>query len=66
MDPKIKEALDKERKREQDNIELIASENFVSKSILELQGSIFTNKYAEGYPNKRYYEIGRASCRERV
>lgn len=55
MDPKIKEALDKERKREQDNIELIASENFVSKSILELQGSIFTNKYAEGYPHKRYY-----------
>ena len=55
MDPKIKEALDKEEKREQDNIELIASENFVSKSILELQGSIFTNKYAEGYPHKRYY-----------
>lgn len=55
MDPKIKEALAKERKREQDNIELIASENFVSKSILELQGSIFTNKYAEGYPHKRYY-----------
>ena len=55
MDPKIKEALAKEEKREQDNIELIASENFVSKSILELQGSIFTNKYAEGYPNKRYY-----------
>ena len=55
MDPKIKEALAKEEKREQDNIELIASENFVSKSILELQGSIFTNKYAEGYPHKRYY-----------
>ncbi len=55
MEPKIKEALAKEEKREQDNIELIASENFVSKSILELQGSIFTNKYAEGYPNKRYY-----------
>lgn len=55
MDPKIKEALEQEKKREQDNIELIASENFVSKSILELQGSIFTNKYAEGYPNKRYY-----------
>ena len=55
MDPKIKEALAKEEKREQDNIELIASENFVSKSILELQGSIFTKKYAEGYPNKRYY-----------
>ncbi len=55
MDPKIKEALAKEEKREQDNIELIASENFVSQSILELQGSIFTNKYAEGYPHKRYY-----------
>lgn len=55
MDPKIKEALEKELKRQQDNIELIASENYVSKSVLELQGSIFTNKYAEGYPNKRYY-----------
>ena len=55
MDIKIKEALEQERKRQEDNIELIASENYVSKSILELQGSIFTNKYAEGYPNKRYY-----------
>lgn len=55
MDPKIKEALNKEMTRQQDNIELIASENYVSKSILELQGSIFTNKYAEGYPSKRYY-----------
>ena len=55
MDKKIKEALEKELKRQNDNIELIASENYVSKSILELQGSIFTNKYAEGYPNKRYY-----------
>ena len=55
MDRKIKEALEKELKRQNDNIELIASENYVSKSILELQGSIFTNKYAEGYPNKRYY-----------
>ena len=55
MDPKIKEALDNEIKRQQDNIELIASENYVSKSILTLQGSIFTNKYAEGYPKKRYY-----------
>lgn len=55
MDEKIKEALEKEKKRQQDNIELIASENYVSKAILELQGSIFTNKYAEGYPSKRYY-----------
>ncbi len=55
MDNKIKEALAKELKRQQNNIELIASENYVSKSILELQGSIFTNKYAEGYPSKRYY-----------
>ncbi len=55
MDKRIKEALDKELVRQNENIELIASENYVSKSILELQGSVFTNKYAEGYPNKRYY-----------
>lgn len=55
MDIKIKEALEKETLRQKNNIELIASENYVSDSILELQGSIFTNKYAEGYPNKRYY-----------
>ena len=55
MDSKIKEALDAEMKRQQDNVELIASENYVSKAVLELQGSIFTNKYAEGYPSKRYY-----------
>ena len=55
MDRLIKEALLKEEKRQNDNIELIASENYVSKDILELQGSIFTNKYAEGYPGKRYY-----------
>lgn len=55
MDIKIREALESETKRQNENIELIASENYVSKSILELQGSIFTNKYAEGYPNKRYY-----------
>ena len=55
MDKLIKEALLKEEKRQNDNIELIASENYVSKDILELQGSIFTNKYAEGYPGKRYY-----------
>ena len=55
MDKLIKEALLKEEKRQNNNIELIASENYVSKDILELQGSIFTNKYAEGYPGKRYY-----------
>ena len=48
-------AMDAELKRQQDNVELIASENIVSKAVLEAQGSILTNKYAEGYPNKRYY-----------
>ena len=55
MDKRIREILDKEKNRQRDNIELIASENYVSNDILELQGSIFTNKYAEGYPGKRYY-----------
>jgi glycine hydroxymethyltransferase len=55
MDSKLKDALLLETKRQQGNIELIASENFVSKDVLELQGSILTNKYAEGYPSKRYY-----------
>lgn len=55
MDKRIKEALEKEQIRQQQNIELIASENYVSDDILKLQGSIFTNKYAEGYPGKRYY-----------
>lgn len=55
MDLKIKAALESEKKRQQNNVELIASENYVSKDVLELQGSIFTNKYAEGYPSRRYY-----------
>ena len=55
MDKRIREMLNKEKNRQRDNIELIASENYVSNDILELQGSIFTNKYAEGYPGKRYY-----------
>ena len=55
MDKKIRNTLDGEEKRQIQNIELIASENFVSKDIMELQGSVFTNKYAEGYPGKRYY-----------
>ena len=55
MDKLIRESIDNELKRQQNNIELIASENYVSTSIMNLQGSIFTNKYAEGYPEKRYY-----------
>ena len=55
MDKLLEESLNKEYERQNNNIELIASENFVSKDILKIQGSILTNKYAEGYPNKRYY-----------
>lgn len=55
MDKKILEALNKEIERQNNNIELIASENYVSKEVMKLQGSVFTNKYAEGYPGKRYY-----------
>lgn len=54
-DPEIAEACAKELKRQQDKIELIASENIASKAVLEAAGSVFTNKYAEGYPGKRYY-----------
>ena len=55
MDKILENALRKERARQENNIELIASENYVSNDILKLQGSILTNKYAEGYPAKRYY-----------
>ena len=54
-DPAIAAILGSELKRQQDQIELIASENIVSKAVLETQGSVLTNKYAEGYPGKRYY-----------
>lgn len=54
-DPEVFEAIQKEMERERKNIVLIASENYASPSILEVQGSVFTNKYAEGYPGKRYY-----------
>lgn len=54
-DPEIAAALDHELERQQSYIELIASENFTSEAILEATGSVFTNKYAEGYPGKRYY-----------
>src|SRR6188768_1974842 len=55
-DPKVAAAIAEELNREQTQIELIASENIVSKAVLEAQGSVFTNKYAEGYPGKRYYQ----------
>jgi glycine hydroxymethyltransferase len=54
-DPQVFDAIQKEKDREHDKIVLIASENYVSSAVLEAQGSIFTNKYAEGYPGKRYY-----------
>ena len=54
-DPEILEAIERELERQQTQIELIASENIVSRAVLEAQGSIMTNKYAEGYPGKRYY-----------
>ncbi|MDF2946741.1 MAG: serine hydroxymethyltransferase [Bacillales bacterium] len=55
QDEKVFEAIELERKRQNSNIELIASENFVSRAVMEAQGSVLTNKYAEGYPAKRYY-----------
>jgi glycine hydroxymethyltransferase len=54
-DPEIAGAIDHERTRQQENIELIASENFTSPAVMEAQGSVLTNKYAEGYPKKRWY-----------
>jgi glycine hydroxymethyltransferase len=54
-DPKIAAAIDNETRRQHEGLELIASENFVSEAVLEAAGSVFTNKYAEGYPGKRYY-----------
>ncbi len=56
IDPEIYQAIQKEHKRQQDQIELIASENITSRAVLQAQGSIMTNKYAEGYPGKRYYQ----------
>jgi glycine hydroxymethyltransferase len=55
-DPMVAAAIKAELKREQDQIELIASENIVSRAVLEAQGSVLTNKYAEGYPGRRYYQ----------
>ncbi len=55
VDPEIANAIEHERTRQMENIELIASENFVSPAVMEAQGSVLTNKYAEGYPKKRWY-----------
>jgi glycine hydroxymethyltransferase len=55
LDPTLWETIHEEQRRQEDHIELIASENYVSTAVLEAQGSVLTNKYAEGYPGKRYY-----------
>ena len=55
VDPEIAEVLRGELEREQRTLEMIASENFVPRAVLECQGSVLTNKYAEGYPGRRYY-----------
>ena len=55
VDPQIAAAIENEERRQHDGLELIASENFVSEGVLQAMGSVFTNKYAEGYPGKRYY-----------
>lgn len=54
-DPELSQAVEAERQRQEDHIELIASENYASPAVMEAQGSVLTNKYAEGYPGKRYY-----------
>src|SRR5699024_10652192 len=71
-DQEIFQSIQAEKKRQQDNIELIASENFVSQAVMEAMGSVLTNKYAEGYPGRRYYsgcehvEIAEDLARERA
>src|SRR6201988_923704 len=55
FDPELSKAIQGERQRQEEHIELIASENYTSPRVLEAQGSVLTNKYAEGYPGKRYY-----------
>lgn len=55
IDPEVKVAIDQELGRQREKLEMIASENIVSKAVMEAQGSVLTNKYAEGYPGKRYY-----------
>lgn len=72
QDPEVAEAIEQEENRQRSTIELIASENFVSRAVLAAQGSVLTNKYAEGYPGKRYYggcefvDVAESLARERV
>ena len=55
LDPDLATAIESEQKRQEEHIELIASENYTSSEVMEIQGSVLTNKYAEGYPGRRYY-----------
>ncbi|MGL5094177.1 MAG: serine hydroxymethyltransferase, partial [Planctomycetia bacterium] len=55
VDPEVWKAIADEQQRQHDGLEMIASENYTSPAVLECQGSVLTNKYAEGYPGKRYY-----------
>ena len=55
FDPALHAAMEQEKRRQEEHIELIASENYASPRVLAAQGSVLTNKYAEGYPGKRYY-----------
>jgi len=55
LDPELAKAVKQEQQRQEEHIELIASENYASQAIMDLQGSVLTNKYAEGYPGRRYY-----------
>src|SRR2546423_4980741 len=55
IDPEVWQAIDNERRRQQQGLEMIASENYTSPAVLAAQGSVLTNKYAEGYPGRRYY-----------
>jgi glycine hydroxymethyltransferase len=55
IDPELWRAMSSEVQRQEDHVELIASENYTSPAVMEVQGSVLTNKYAEGYPGKRYY-----------
>ena len=61
LDPEVAEALDLERKRQQNTLEMIASENFVPRAVLQGQGSVLTNKYAEGYPGRRTTAVANSS-----
>ena len=55
FDPDLAKAIELEQRRQEEHIELIASENYATQRVMEAQGSVLTNKYAEGYPGKRYY-----------